>query len=340
MGTEEKVRFSVIVPVYNVEKYLSDCVKSVVEQEGPRDWECILVDDGSTDASGRMCDTFAAELPGVKVIHQKNQGLAAARNAGVRAAVGEWVLYLDSDDLWPQGMLGRLRETLEQHPGYDWYVARYREIDLDGGTPRDPQGMNFVPGECSDETFADRVARLYDAGHWSVWKYCLRRKFLSDWEIEFWPDVVWAEDWPYSLLLAQACRRFYFADFVMTLYRPNRPGSLLNSNLPKHFTGIAAARKRFARLFDDPAASSQFIPTEQAEVWRRAGNVFWPEARAAATKDAAVRAACVPGVEACRKLYDYGEQGTARLDWAMFRWAVKVLGAEKGLAVGALLKRK
>ena len=62
--------FSIIIPVYNVQNYLSACVKSVVEQPVPRDWECILVDDGSTDQSGAMCDALAAELPGLQVIHR------------------------------------------------------------------------------------------------------------------------------------------------------------------------------------------------------------------------------------------------------------------------------
>ena len=76
--------FSIIIPVYNVQNYLSACVKSVVEQPGPRDWECILVDDGSTDQSGAMCDVLAAELPGLQVIHRENGGLAAARNIGLK----------------------------------------------------------------------------------------------------------------------------------------------------------------------------------------------------------------------------------------------------------------
>lgn len=75
-------QFSIIVPVYNVQNYLAACVKSVAEQPGPRDWECILVDDGSTDTSGQICDVLAAEIPGLRVLHQQNGGLANARNTG------------------------------------------------------------------------------------------------------------------------------------------------------------------------------------------------------------------------------------------------------------------
>ena len=98
-------RFSIIVPVYNVQNYLAACVKSVAEQAGERDWECILVDDGSTDMSGAMCDAFAAEIPGMQVVHRENGGLAAARNTGLKHAQGEWVLFLDSDDAMAPGLL-------------------------------------------------------------------------------------------------------------------------------------------------------------------------------------------------------------------------------------------
>ena len=113
--------FSIIIPVYNVQNYLSACVKSVVEQSGPRDWECILVDDGSTDQSGAMCDALAAELPGLKVIHRENGGLAAARNTGLKAATGDWLLFLDSDDAMAPGLLAQLRGALAAHPDCDWF---------------------------------------------------------------------------------------------------------------------------------------------------------------------------------------------------------------------------
>ena len=124
-------RFSIIVPVYNVQNYLAACVKSVAEQAGERDWECILVDDGSTDLSGQLCDALAAEIPGLRVIHRENGGLAAARNTGLQAAQGDWLLFLDSDDAMAPGLLEALRAALPAHPGYDWFIGRHLEWQPD-----------------------------------------------------------------------------------------------------------------------------------------------------------------------------------------------------------------
>lgn len=89
---------SVIVPVYNVEAYLDECVQSLLDQTYPH-LEIILVDDGSTDRSGIRCDEFATKDSRIRVIHQKNAGAAAAKNAGLRIATGSYLTFLDSDDL-------------------------------------------------------------------------------------------------------------------------------------------------------------------------------------------------------------------------------------------------
>ena len=90
-------RLSVIVPVYNVAAYLPRCVDSLLEQNGV-ELEILLVDDGSTDASGSICDGYAARDSRVKVIHKENGGLSSARNAGLDAAEGEYLTFVDSDD--------------------------------------------------------------------------------------------------------------------------------------------------------------------------------------------------------------------------------------------------
>ena len=88
---------SIITPVYKVEAYLSRCVDSILNQSF-QDFELILVDDGSPDQSGMICDQYAAKDDRIRVIHQVNGGAAAARNTGLDAAAGEWVTFIDSDD--------------------------------------------------------------------------------------------------------------------------------------------------------------------------------------------------------------------------------------------------
>lgn len=88
---------SIIVPVYNVERYLRECLDSIAQLKA-FSWEAILIDDGSTDSSGAICDEYAKREPKFRVIHQKNAGVSAARNAGLDAAKGEWIWFVDSDD--------------------------------------------------------------------------------------------------------------------------------------------------------------------------------------------------------------------------------------------------
>ncbi len=105
---------SVIIPVYNVAKVLERCVESVRKQIYPN-LEIILIDDGSTDMSGKFCDVFAKKDQRIKVIHQSNQGLSAARNAGLKIATGKWITFVDSDDSVRPGMIDLLHRLCYEH---------------------------------------------------------------------------------------------------------------------------------------------------------------------------------------------------------------------------------
>ena len=316
-------QFSIIIPVYNVQNYLAACVKSVAEQEGPRDWECILVDDGSTDLCPQLCDALAAEIPGVQVIHRKNGGLAAARNSGLRAATGDWVLFLDSDDAMAPGLLAALRRELAAHPGYDWYVGKHLEW-LPDGTLTPHEGLRLLPGPFDSTDCAQRLHALYEAGHWSVWKYCLRRAWLAENDLRFWPDVRWAEDWPFDLLLLTKCEGLYFLDVVFTHYRVGRPGSLLTDakNLPKRFKALAAAQRHLAAL----AAAGHVDGATYAAMQDAAADVFWPQARPAAVPDKPLRRACLPYLKQLRPLYTHGTEVNTRRDWRLFRTLLRLFG--------------
>lgn len=133
-------KISIIIPVYNVEKYLEDCIKSVQGQTY-RNIEILLVDDGSNDHSGSMCDAYAEQDGRIKVIHQQNQGLSAARNAGFAASTGTYIAFVDSDDMISPVYIQTLYEIMEQYNAdiaACEYTQNESEVDmqliLDNGT--------------------------------------------------------------------------------------------------------------------------------------------------------------------------------------------------------------
>ena len=110
-------RISIIVPVYQTEEHVENCVRSFMDQSFG-DWEMILVDDGSTDGSGRICDRLASEDPRIRVIHQENGGVSRARNKGLENAAGEYICFADSDDRADPSML-------------EWFVRKQQESGAD-----------------------------------------------------------------------------------------------------------------------------------------------------------------------------------------------------------------
>ena len=109
--------FSIIIPVFNCDRYLKTAVESVLNQPVD-DLEIILVDDGSTDKSGEICDYYASTYENIVVIHQENQGVSAARNRGLICAQGNYILFLDADDCFVEGMIDRnMMDECEK--GYD-----------------------------------------------------------------------------------------------------------------------------------------------------------------------------------------------------------------------------
>ena len=120
------MKFSIIIPCFKVEKYLSACVDSVLNQTFP-DYEIILVDDGSPDRVPEICDEYAKKDNRIRVIHQKNGGLSRARNAGISAAKGEYLICIDSDDyIAKNDLLARVAEKTKS--GTDVVLYGYQKL--------------------------------------------------------------------------------------------------------------------------------------------------------------------------------------------------------------------
>ena len=134
---------SIIVPVYNGDRYLRACIHSVQAQTYPT-WEMLLVDDGSTDASGSLCDAFAAEDSRIRVFHRENGGVSAARNTGLDAVQGEFVAFLDADDVMPYDALASRLDLIE---GADLALARYGAFaDIPATADSPEERLVLLPG--------------------------------------------------------------------------------------------------------------------------------------------------------------------------------------------------
>jgi len=179
------MKFSIVVPVYNVENYLEKCINSLLCQADVG-YEVILIDDGSTDSSGAICDDYLAANPGLlRVIHQVNAGVGAARNTGIAAARGEYILFVDSDDYIAPSALFTLNKELEKNP-CDILCFNYTDV-IDGKT------TEFICDLPYNRRFSlsDTPTLLFVPP--TVWGRVWRRSFFVDSGISF-PSHVWYED--------------------------------------------------------------------------------------------------------------------------------------------------
>ena len=172
-------KISIIVPVFNVSKYLEQCMESIVGQSY-KNLEIILVDDGSTDDSGVMCDDYADKDERIIVIHKKNGGLSDARNAGLQVATGEYIGFVDSDDWIESDMYERMYSLCEEY-GLDMVAARYCE-EAEG----DCQVNEWTYSERFEVVTGKRLNEIFAMGHedyvisTSVWDRLYRKELLQD----------------------------------------------------------------------------------------------------------------------------------------------------------------
>ena len=178
---------SIVVPIYKVARYLEPCVDSILAQT-LREIEVILVDDGSPDACPAMCDAYAARDLRVRVIHQENLGAGPARNAGLAAARGEYVIFLDADDLYEPQMLERMVARAEKYHA-DVVICRADALEDGGRTRRMPNQLRTEHlRRCGAEALCPRLEipqHLFQFVCGWAWDKLYRRDFVLSCGLQF-----------------------------------------------------------------------------------------------------------------------------------------------------------
>lgn len=226
-------KFSIVIPVYNAEKYLGECVESVLLQS-VTDFELILVDDGSTDESGHLCDRFALRDSRVRVIHQQNSGHITARMNGVSAAIGDYIMFMDSDDYWLDGALSTVEKNLVCF-GCDMLVFRLRKGN--------ENCHDFFGGVRSYITHSEYfTVSLAESGMNSLVIKAYARKLFENVDISAFSELRNSEDLVLSTMLAQAAEKISYIPEVIYYYRQNE-GSITNSFNAKEIDEFIISRR-------------------------------------------------------------------------------------------------
>ena len=174
------MKISLIVPVNNVEGHLHACLESILASTY-KDFELLLIDDGSTDSSGKICEEFASRDQRIVLIRKKNEGVSVTRNLGIEKSSGEYLTFVDSDDVIAPTMLQQLLDALESNPDCDFSMGRAATIYGDEAAQWD-ESLGKAPAikECSQQMYMNYLFKGNQFGYPVVWCKLFRRKFIGE----------------------------------------------------------------------------------------------------------------------------------------------------------------
>lgn len=222
---------SVIIPVYNVEPYLDKCLASV-EKQSYTDWECILIDDGSIDRSGIICDRWALRDSRFKVIHKKNEGVSVARNIGIEKAKGEYICFIDSDDWVEKNYLLDMVERMNEQ-NVDLVVSGIRSIQdgIEKSDVRPHKKTTYSLNDQHAEDFMDDIDLMY-----GPWIKLYKKSIIKEYNISFPQHLSLGEDMLFN---------FAYLEHV------NSIATILNSNYAyRRLDRNSLSTKEYDAIFD------------------------------------------------------------------------------------------
>lgn len=268
-------KYSIILPVYNGAQYVAQAVESVLRQKQP-DWELLIIDDGSSDATAEICGNFAAGDSRIRYIFQENAGVSAARNHGVETAAGEYLLFLDADDWLTEDCLETFDKLLAQHPA-DLVVANYYICageDTQKARPINTPKLHYGPEDSGKLISAAlRIGQWHDEVWYGlfrpVWGKCFRREVIEENGIRFKKGLKIGEDAVFLLACLAARINVLLADEYLYCYREN-PGSVLHT---RRWTDSSQGELYVSSA--EEAVGSQGREEDLMQLWLEAAENDW-----------------------------------------------------------------
>jgi glycosyltransferase involved in cell wall biosynthesis len=257
-------KVSIVVAIYNGQQYIDACLKGILGQTY-RNTEIILVDDGSTDNGGKMCDDYAKKDDRIKVIHQENGGLSAARNAGTKAATGDYVVYFDVDDEVTETLVeDNVKLATEHDADVVMYCFWYHNVDMN---VRKANAMSKVFAGTDREYFDKYLIPTIDREVFNApWNKLYKMDFLRKNDLHFYPEFPIYEDIIFASKVLQYAEKIVVNPKMYYVYYVKSTGSLITRYFDGYFDSVTRfyhnamdycgkyddnlrQRKRFATLY-------------------------------------------------------------------------------------------
>lgn len=221
---------SIIVPVYNVEKYLENCIDSILKQTYS-ELEIILIDDGSIDNSGKICDKKSQEDERIIVYHKKNEGVSVARNYGIERATGKFIMFVDSDDMCDEHMVEKLLTTIN-HNNSDMVVCGIKVFNesTNGNRNITYESRNIDIKEYVNDILLKVTIGQYCGGPYNK---LFKKEIIDKYNIRFNTGINYAEDFCFNMAMLKFVKSISICSDELYKYREGTPNSLTFQNWHK-----------------------------------------------------------------------------------------------------------
>ncbi|WP_298535123.1 glycosyltransferase [uncultured Algibacter sp.] len=243
---------SIVIPVYNVSEYISKCVHSCFDQNvNKKSYEIIIVNDGSTDNSLKICKTLQIQFPEITIVSQENRGLSGARNTGLHYSNGKYVWFVDSDDWIESNKLKTILQELEQNMDILWlgHDVYHKNKVINEFVPNATKQL--ISGE---DLFANHLNNLF-----FIWKFIYKKKFLESNRLLFMEGILYEdlEFTPRALLKAEKCITLPSVCYHYLV----REGSIVTNVKPKNIQNRFSILNELTKLLDENTASELYRST-------------------------------------------------------------------------------